>query len=65
MSITLAREKNVCDPVARVTDRSASSGAFGASQHIILGGKQFAFDLSVLARGGLEHDVGPEHTVRD
>ena len=30
-----------------------------------LGGKQFAIDVFVLARGGLEHDVGTERRVRD
>jgi hypothetical protein len=30
-----------------------------------LGGKQFAIDVFVLARGGLEHDVVPERRIRE
>jgi len=65
MTTVSLREKNVCDPVAAVTDNGASQGAIGASQCFTLGGKQFAFDGFVLARGGLEHDVGPERRVRE
>lgn len=65
MSDHHVREKNVCDPVAAVTDNGAAQGAIGASQYFTLGGKQFALDVFVLARGGLEHDVGPERRVRE
>lgn len=65
MRVPSCGEKNVCDPVAAITDNGASPGAFGVPQYFGLSGKQFAIEVFVLARGGLEHDVGPEHHVRD